>query len=117
LLLLDASSVTADASASVKRLGSRYRSGHSRDWLKSKNPEAPAMKREKEEDWGKGSALIRSRVNAGAKNRPPKGKGRPGLGSLDKGWCRHEQGLNDSESSWARNCDFFPESAMVSGVY
>jgi len=62
LLLLDASSVTADASASVKRLGSRYRSGHSRDWLKSKNPAAPAMKREKEEDWGKGPALIRSRV-------------------------------------------------------
>src|SRR5262249_27799405 len=25
-------------------------------------------------------------------------KGRPGLGSLDKGWCRHEWGLNDSES-------------------
>jgi hypothetical protein len=39
------------------------------DWLKSKNPAAPAMKREKEEDWGKGPALIRSRLNAGAKNR------------------------------------------------
>jgi bifunctional non-homologous end joining protein LigD len=25
-----------------KRLGSRYRSGHSRDWLKCKNPIAPA---------------------------------------------------------------------------
>jgi hypothetical protein len=24
----------------------------------------------------------------GEKNRPPEGKGRPGLGSLDKGWCR-----------------------------
>jgi bifunctional non-homologous end joining protein LigD len=35
-----------------KRLGSRYRSGHSRDWLKSKNPAAPAVKREAEEDWG-----------------------------------------------------------------
>jgi bifunctional non-homologous end joining protein LigD len=34
-----------------KRLGSRYRSGHSRDWLKSKNPAAPAVKREAEEDW------------------------------------------------------------------
>jgi len=42
--------VIADASASVKRLGSRYRSGRPRDWLKSKNPAAPAMKREKEED-------------------------------------------------------------------
>ena len=36
-----------------KRLGSRYRSGRSPDWLKFKNPEAPAVKREAEEDWGK----------------------------------------------------------------
>ena len=35
-----------------KRLGSRYRSGRSPDWLKSKNPQAPAVKREAEEDWG-----------------------------------------------------------------
>jgi ATP-dependent DNA ligase len=34
-----------------KRLGSRYRSGRSKDWLKFKNPEAPAVKREEEEDW------------------------------------------------------------------
>jgi bifunctional non-homologous end joining protein LigD len=36
-----------------KRLGSRYRSGRSPDWLKFKNPEAPAVKRETEEDWRK----------------------------------------------------------------
>jgi len=36
-----------------KRLGSRYVSGRSRDWLKLKNPDAPAVKREFEEDWGK----------------------------------------------------------------
>jgi ATP-dependent DNA ligase len=36
-----------------KRLGSRYRSGRCRDWLKFKNPNAPAVKRETEEDWGK----------------------------------------------------------------
>ena len=36
-----------------KRLGSRYRSGRSPDWLKLKNPAAPAVKREAEEDWGK----------------------------------------------------------------
>ena len=35
-----------------KRLGSRYRSGRSLDWLKFKNPAAPAAKREAEEDWG-----------------------------------------------------------------
>jgi ATP-dependent DNA ligase len=34
-----------------KRLGSRYRSGHSRDWLKFNNLEAPAVKREAEEEW------------------------------------------------------------------
>jgi len=33
-----------------KRLGSRYVSGRTRDWLKFKNPEAPAVKREAEED-------------------------------------------------------------------
>jgi bifunctional non-homologous end joining protein LigD len=37
-----------------KRLGSRYISGRSRDWLKFKNPSAPAVKREAEEDWGVG---------------------------------------------------------------
>src|SRR5215831_7535683 len=36
-----------------KRLGSRYRSGRSKDWLKFKNPVAPAVKREAEEDWGR----------------------------------------------------------------
>ena len=36
-----------------KRLGSRYRSGRSPDWLKFKNPAAPAVKRETEEDWSK----------------------------------------------------------------
>ena len=36
-----------------KRLGSRYRSGRSPDWLKFKNREAPAVKREGEEDWGR----------------------------------------------------------------
>ena len=36
-----------------KRRGSRYRSGHSHDWIKSKNPAAPAVKREAEEDWAR----------------------------------------------------------------
>jgi ATP-dependent DNA ligase len=34
-----------------KRKGSPYRSGRSPDWLKMKNPESPAVKREAEEDW------------------------------------------------------------------
>jgi bifunctional non-homologous end joining protein LigD len=36
-----------------KRKDSRYRSGRYRDWAKVKNPAAPAVKREAEEDWGK----------------------------------------------------------------
>jgi bifunctional non-homologous end joining protein LigD len=36
-----------------KRLGSPYASGRSGHWVKSKNPAAPAVKREEEEDWGK----------------------------------------------------------------
>ena len=36
-----------------KRLGSIYRSGRCKDWLKFKNPDAPAVKREAEEDWGR----------------------------------------------------------------
>jgi bifunctional non-homologous end joining protein LigD len=36
-----------------KRKGSRYRSGRSPDWMKSKNPDAPAVMREVEEDWGR----------------------------------------------------------------
>jgi ATP-dependent DNA ligase len=30
-----------------------YRSGRSPDWINSKNPNAPAVKREAEEDWGR----------------------------------------------------------------
>jgi bifunctional non-homologous end joining protein LigD len=38
-----------------KRLGSKYRPGPNRcsDWIKVKNPAAPAVRREAEEDWGK----------------------------------------------------------------
>jgi ATP-dependent DNA ligase len=34
-----------------KRLGSPYRSGRTSHWLKVKNPNAPAVTREAEEDW------------------------------------------------------------------
>jgi bifunctional non-homologous end joining protein LigD len=36
-----------------KRLGSPYRVGRSDHWIKVKNPTAPAVKREAEEDWGR----------------------------------------------------------------
>src|SRR5262249_40938868 len=35
-----------------KRMDSRYTSGRSADWLKSKNPASEAVLREAEEDWG-----------------------------------------------------------------
>jgi bifunctional non-homologous end joining protein LigD len=34
-----------------KRRGSPYQSGRTNHWLKLKNPDSPAMKREAEEDW------------------------------------------------------------------
>jgi bifunctional non-homologous end joining protein LigD len=36
-----------------KRLGSTYRSGRSKHWVKVKNPAGPAVRREAEEDWGR----------------------------------------------------------------
>jgi bifunctional non-homologous end joining protein LigD len=36
-----------------KWLGSPYHSGRSRHWIKSKNPQHPAVKREAEEEWSK----------------------------------------------------------------
>jgi bifunctional non-homologous end joining protein LigD len=36
-----------------KRLGSLYRAGRSEHWIKVKNPAAPAVKREAEEEWRK----------------------------------------------------------------
>jgi hypothetical protein len=36
----------------VEEVAIAHRSGRSPDWLKFKNPEAPAVRREGEEDWG-----------------------------------------------------------------
>ena len=36
-----------------KRLGSPYRAGRTDQWLKMKNPKAPAVRREREIDWAK----------------------------------------------------------------
>jgi ATP-dependent DNA ligase len=40
-----------------KRLGSAYRSGHADCWVKIKNPAAPAVTREAEEDWDRRGEL------------------------------------------------------------
>ena len=47
-----------------KRLGSHYRSGRVEHWLKIKNPAAPAVKRETQEDWGGWRATRRRRKPA-----------------------------------------------------
>ena len=47
-----------------KRLGSTYRSGRSPHWVKVKNPKAPAVKREAEEDWGSTRWIKNRRVTA-----------------------------------------------------
>jgi hypothetical protein len=49
-------------------LGSPYRSGRSRHWIKSKNPQHPAVKREADEDWGK-AALAMSVAPESGRNR------------------------------------------------
>jgi hypothetical protein len=53
------------SSAVSKRKNSPYRSGRSLDWLKMKNPEAWAVKREADEDWSKKKWAI----TAAGKNR------------------------------------------------
>jgi bifunctional non-homologous end joining protein LigD len=47
-----------------KRLGSIYRRGRSPLWLKVKNPNAPAVKREAEEDWGSPHWIKKRRLTA-----------------------------------------------------
>jgi hypothetical protein len=39
--------------ALIEQTTSVYRSGCSKRWLKVKNPAAPAVRREAEEDWGR----------------------------------------------------------------
>jgi bifunctional non-homologous end joining protein LigD len=43
-----------------KRLSSQYRPGRTSEWLKFKNPAAPAVRREAEEEWGRRSRRPRS---------------------------------------------------------
>jgi hypothetical protein len=45
-----------------KRKDSRYCSGRSPHWIKSKNPNAPAVKREAEEDWGRPRCAYARRI-------------------------------------------------------
>ena len=54
-----------------KRVGSPYRSGRSAHWVKVKNPSAPAVRREAEEDWGRGPRVRCSANYAQTKPRIP----------------------------------------------
>ena len=54
-----------------KRTAKPYRSGRSPRWVKVKNPKAPAVKREAEEDWGvKTIGLLLPQPNAGVDFEP-----------------------------------------------
>jgi hypothetical protein len=48
---LRAQSFTLDGEASAARMSAPYRSGPSRDWIKVKNPDSPAMIRAREAEW------------------------------------------------------------------
>jgi ATP-dependent DNA ligase len=52
-----------------KRKDTTYRSGRSLAWLKLKNPAAPAVKREAEEEWGKKGVDLRSASRRHEKRR------------------------------------------------
>jgi hypothetical protein len=53
-----------------KRKDSAYCSDHSPDWLKMKNADAPAVKREAEEDWVKRNGDGRSRPGGRTRRHP-----------------------------------------------
>jgi hypothetical protein len=54
-----------------KQLGTPYRSGRSKQWVKVKNPAAPAVRREAEEDWGRHTPTIRPPSRFVAQRSPP----------------------------------------------
>ena len=62
-----------------KRLGSRYRSGRSKDWLKFKNPDAPAVKREAEEEWELAALAMKNRPRGFTEASGPEYMGRNSL--------------------------------------
>jgi hypothetical protein len=92
-----------------KRIGSRYRSGRSKDWLKFKNPEASAVKREAEEDWTRWSMTVKFELKhelpTAEVGLDPSGGGYIGSGchrcrSLDSGnrFCEPQDGRSSSTS-------------------
>ena len=58
----------AHASSGIvsKCLGSPYRSGRSRHWVKSKNPAAPTVKREAKKDWASSAIGMSGTFRIGA---------------------------------------------------
>jgi hypothetical protein len=64
-----------------KRLGSPYVSGRSRHWIKNKNPQHPAVKREAEEDWAESKESRAGKSPGDAQNleQGAAGRSRPPL--------------------------------------
>jgi len=113
-----------------KRLGSLYRSGRVNDWLKIKNPKAPAVKREAEEDWGESDGRACGAEDNARDSPPPaamdlrgpqrrvlhrEGRQRPGGGlGLLRGRTRPASGSQPRDQGrGAADCDQHREAAVV----
>ena len=82
-----------------KRLGSRYRSGRSPDWLKFKNPAAPAVKREAERLGSVRAGLAPSASKAASHRRP--GSRSPAFASSMIFWATASRvGLTTLSACW-----------------
>ena len=79
-----------------KRLGSRYRSGRSPDWLKFKNPAGTGRKREAEEDWGRMTLASRKAMQGGISSQSTGRCAMPGLGSSKSFWRGSRDGVRNA---------------------
>jgi hypothetical protein len=71
-----------------KRKSSRYQSGRSRDWVKAKNPEAPAVTRLADEDWVRSWSSSSGRRPSGPVTMGQSGRRLPTCYCIS-GRCRH----------------------------
>jgi hypothetical protein len=88
-----------------KRKNSRYRSGRSPDWIKSKNPNAPAVKREAEENWGRRSEPSPQPVEADTS--PQKADSLDHIGDRGQNGCTHRSDTWLHPNDFAQTSDSF----------
>jgi hypothetical protein len=88
-----------------KRKNSRYRLGRSPDWIKSKNPNAPAVKREAEENWGRRSEPSPQPVEADTS--PQKADSLDHIGDRGQNGCTHRSDTWLHPNDFAQTSDSF----------